>query len=200
MLSAKERNSGVKSALSTSESCCFLSNYVLPRVHNPQSVQRLIQLCIGSWSNVIGSSGVMRACVHSTRAQGRSRGRASLLLIRDSRSSPQICTALWRKDPITLDKDPGAGSSVAHSGGYVLLVLPRVDKQECATACTTSMLCSDGRTSHHVTWFKRLCWQTVQSDHKRVVPKAGLRTTQYLSCTRVHGFITWWEVLPSQTP
>ena len=62
--------------------------------------------------------------------------------------------------------------------------------QECATACTTSMLCCDGRTSHHVTWFKRLCWQTVQSDHKRVVPKAGLRTTQYLSCTRVHGFIT----------
>ena len=28
------------------------------------------------------------------------------------------------------------------------------------------MLCCDGRTSHHVTWFKRLCWQTVQSDHK----------------------------------
>ena len=69
-------------------------------------------------------------------------------------------------------------------------VLSRVHNQECATACTTSMLCCDGRTSHHVTWFKRLCWQTVQSDHKRVVPKAGLRTTQYLSCTRVHGFIT----------
>ena len=49
------------------------------------------------------------------------------------------------------------------------------------------MLCCDGRTSHHVTWFKRLCWQTVQSDHKRVVPKAGLRTTQYLSCTECTG-------------
>ena len=49
------------------------------------------------------------------------------------------------------------------------------------------MLCCDGRTSHHVTWFKRLCRQTVQSDHKRVVPRAGLRTTQYLSCTECTG-------------
>ena len=85
-------------------------------------------------------------------------------------------------------------------------MLARVqNRQGCATACTTSMqCCDDGRTSRHVTWFKRLRWQTVQppdfcnpsifdnarlfsqpskSDHKRVVPKAGLRTTLYQSCT-----------------
>ena len=63
-------------------------------------------------------------------------------------------------------------------------LIPRVHNlQECATACTTSMQCFDGRTSHHVAWFKRLHRQTVQSDRKRVVPKAGLRTTLYLSCT-----------------
>ena len=32
--------------------------------------------------------------------------------------------------------------------------------------------CCDARTSYHVTWFNRLRWQTVQSDHKRVEPGA----------------------------
>ena len=69
---------------------------------------------------------------------------------------------------------------------YFTVLVPRVhNPQESATARITSMLCCDGRTSHHVTWFKRLCWQTVQSDQKRVVPKAGLRTALYLS-SRVH--------------
>ena len=35
----------------------------------------------------------------------------------------------------------------------ILYILSRVhNPQECATACTTSMLCCDGRTSHDITW------------------------------------------------
>ena len=64
-------------------------------------------------------------------------------------------------------------------------VLSRLhNPQECATACTTSIQCCDGRTSYHVTLFNRLHRQTVQSDYKRFKPaEAGLRTTLYLSCT-----------------
>ena len=43
-----------------------------PRVHNPQSVQRLIQLCIGSWSSVIGSSDVI--IPHTSEGNPGSRG------------------------------------------------------------------------------------------------------------------------------
>ena len=99
-----------------------------------------------------------------------------------------MCTYSTMGNPVSPSSSVNISVSVMVSTYYC--VGARVHNQECATACTTSMLCCDGRTSHHVTWFKRLCWQTVQSDHKRVVPKAGLRTTQYLSCTRVHGFIT----------
>ena len=135
------------------------------------------------------------SCVHSTPAQGRSRGRAPLFLIQEYLRLPGFPSDVYgimtqRSDSARPRPYTELDQALHTLGGYVLLVAARVHNQECATACTTSMLCCDGRTSHHVTWFKRLCWQTVQSDHKRVVPKAGLRTTQYLSCTRVHGFIT----------
>eukprot|EP00117_Sycon_ciliatum_P002523 scpid106211/ scgid7714/ len=38
--------------------------------------------------------------------------------------------------------------------------------------------------SHHMTWFKRLLWQTVRNDHHEAVPKAGLHTTMQLVSIR----------------
>ena len=68
----------------------------LARVHNPhpQSVQRLIQLCIGSWWSVVGSSDVVRT-LHTSARPGA--------VIFDPRipatpppppGSPQMCTVL----------------------------------------------------------------------------------------------------------
>ena len=49
--------------------------------------------------------------------------------------------------------------------------------QECATACTTSMQCCDGRTSHHVTWSETQYTQYVGRQCKvttrELYPKLG---------------------------
>ena len=88
----------------------------------PQSVQRLIQLCIGSWSSGIGS--LRHNTVHICREPGESR----VLLDQKqwcpaSRLALRWCVCMTSEDPIPLDQDPTQSwIGVAHSGGYVLLV------------------------------------------------------------------------------
>ena len=91
----------------------------------PQSVQRLIQLCIGSWSSSIGSSDVMRTLHTSARPVWRQG-----IVVFDPRvpATPRVplrCVRYYDakirlRSTKTLCR---AGSGIAHSGGYVLLTL-----------------------------------------------------------------------------
>ena len=90
-----------------------------------QSVQRLIQLCIGSWSSIVGSSDVMRVLRTSARPVSRQGA-----VIFDPRVpvTPRVPLRLRRvryddakirlRSTKTLCR---AGSGVAHSGGLFTL-------------------------------------------------------------------------------
>ena len=102
---------------------------MLTRVHNPQSVQRLIQLCIGSWSSVVGSSDVMRTLHTGARPVSR---QGTVVFDPRVPATPRVplkCVRFYDakirlRSTKTLCR---AGSGVAHSGGggggYVLLLL-----------------------------------------------------------------------------
>ena len=98
----------------------------------PKSVQRLIQLCIGSWSSGIGSSDVMRTLHTSARPVSR---QGTVVFDPRVPATPRVPLGCVRyydamirlRSTKTLCR---AGSGVAHSGGggggggYVLLMAP----------------------------------------------------------------------------
>ena len=96
----------------------------------PQSVQRLIQLCLGSWSSVIGFSDVMRVLHTSARPVSR---QGTIVFDPRVPATPRVplrCVRYYdAKIRLRLDQDPmqSWGPGVAHSGGYVLLVLCNMD-------------------------------------------------------------------------
>ena len=109
--------------------CSFVGAHVaqwdVSRVHNPQSVQRLIQLCIGSWSSGIGSSDVMRT-LH-TSARPVSRQGTSVFDPRVPATPRVPLRCVWCYDAKIRFRSTKtlcrAGLGIAHSGGYVLLLL-----------------------------------------------------------------------------
>ena len=92
----------------------------------PQRVQRLIQLCIWSWSSVIGSSDVMRTLHTSARPVSRQGTVVFDQRVPATLRVPLRCVRyddakIRLRSTKTLRK---AGSGVAHSGGLCTLAGP----------------------------------------------------------------------------
>ena len=95
----------------------------------PQSVQRLIQLCVGSWSSGIGSSDVMRTLHTSARPVSR---QGTIVFDPRGPATPRVplrCVRYYDakirfRSTKTLHR---AGSGVAHSGGLCTLAITTLD-------------------------------------------------------------------------
>ena len=89
----------------------------------PQHVQRLIQLCVGSWSSGIGSSDVMRTLHTSARPVSR---QGTIVFDPRVPATPRVPLRCVRYYDAKIRFRPTktlhrAGSGVAHSGGLCTL-------------------------------------------------------------------------------